>query len=88
MTPSACNFATHKFLWLSSENFKKKFSWHIIMRMRAPKEGSCDPIAPLELPHAMHAFNRVSSTDKLNLVSFMLFLFILFCFVHVHNYVR
>ncbi|XP_061348700.1 diacylglycerol kinase 1-like [Gastrolobium bilobum] len=42
-------------------------SWHIIMRMRAPKEGSCDPIAPLDLPHAMHAFQRVSSTDKLNL---------------------
>lgn len=47
------------------------FSWHIIMRMKAPKEGSCDPVAPLELPHAMHAFNRVSSIDKLNLVSFM-----------------
>lgn len=47
------------------------FSWHIIMRMKAPKEGSCDPIAPLELPHAMHAFNRVSATDKLNLVSFV-----------------
>ncbi|KAL2327731.1 hypothetical protein Fmac_021158 [Flemingia macrophylla] len=42
-------------------------SWHIIMRMKAPKEGSCDPIAPLELPHAMHAFHRVSSTDTLNL---------------------
>ncbi|XP_004509972.1 diacylglycerol kinase 1-like isoform X2 [Cicer arietinum] len=43
-------------------------SWHIIMRMKASsKEGSCDPIAPLELPHAMHAFNRVSSSDKLNL---------------------
>ncbi|XP_027355513.1 diacylglycerol kinase 5-like [Abrus precatorius] len=42
-------------------------SWHIIMRMKAPKEGSCDPIAPLELPHAMHAFHRVSSTDKLNM---------------------
>lgn len=40
------------------------------MRMRAPKEGTCDPIAPLELPHAMHAFNRVSATDKLNMVSF------------------
>ncbi|CAJ1978619.1 unnamed protein product [Sphenostylis stenocarpa] len=40
--------------------------WHIVMRMKAPKEGSCDPIAPLELPHAMHAFHRVSSTDKLN----------------------
>jgi len=42
--------------------------------MKAPKEGSCDPIAPLELPHAMHAFHRVSSTDKLNMVSYMYFL--------------
>ncbi|XP_050247332.1 diacylglycerol kinase 1-like isoform X1 [Quercus robur] len=41
-------------------------SWHIIMRMRAPKEGSCDPIAPLELPHSLHAFHRVSQTDTLN----------------------
>jgi diacylglycerol kinase (ATP) len=47
------------------------FSWHIIMRMKAPKEGVCDPIAPLELPHAMHAFNRVSSSDELNMVSFI-----------------
>ncbi|KAE8687779.1 Diacylglycerol kinase 5 [Hibiscus syriacus] len=36
--------------------------------MRAPKEGSCDPIAPLELPHSLHAFHRVSSTDELNVV--------------------
>ncbi|KAL0917374.1 hypothetical protein M5K25_012428 [Dendrobium thyrsiflorum] len=41
-------------------------SWHIIMRMRPPKEGSCDPIAPLELPHSLHAFHRVSHTDSLN----------------------
>ncbi|XP_030485059.2 diacylglycerol kinase 5 [Cannabis sativa] len=41
-------------------------SWHIMMRMRAPKEGSCDPIAPLELPHSLHAFHRVSDTDELN----------------------
>nr|GLL17756.1 diacylglycerol kinase 5-like isoform X1 [Ipomoea trifida] len=41
-------------------------SWHILMRMRAPTEGSCDPIAPLELPHSMHAFKRVSQTDALN----------------------
>ncbi|XP_059661001.1 diacylglycerol kinase 5 [Cornus florida] len=41
-------------------------SWHILMRMKAPKEGSCDPIAPLELPHSLHAFNRVSPTDELN----------------------
>ncbi|CAN4117495.1 unnamed protein product [Withania somnifera] len=41
-------------------------SWHILMRMRVPKEGSCDPIAPLELPHSLHAFHRVSSSDDLN----------------------
>ncbi|PIN14243.1 Diacylglycerol kinase [Handroanthus impetiginosus] len=41
-------------------------SWHILMRMRPPKQGSCDPIAPLELPHSLHAFHRVSSTDALN----------------------
>ncbi|XP_022876515.1 diacylglycerol kinase 5-like [Olea europaea var. sylvestris] len=41
-------------------------SWHILMRMRAPKEGSCDPIAPLELPHSLHVFQRVSQTDSLN----------------------
>lgn len=38
------------------------------MRMRAPKEGSCDPIAPLELPHSLHAVHRVSPTDELNMV--------------------
>lgn len=38
------------------------------MRMRAPKEGSCEPLAPLELPHSLHAFNRVSSGDSLNVV--------------------
>ncbi|XP_021901091.1 LOW QUALITY PROTEIN: diacylglycerol kinase 5-like [Carica papaya] len=41
-------------------------SWHILMRMRIPNEGPCDPIAPLELPHSLHAFHRVSSTDELN----------------------
>ncbi|KAI4334035.1 hypothetical protein L6164_018775 [Bauhinia variegata] len=41
-------------------------NWHILMRMRAPKEGCCDPIAPLELPHSLHAFRRVSETDELN----------------------
>ncbi|PPD68697.1 hypothetical protein GOBAR_DD34424 [Gossypium barbadense] len=44
-------------------------SWHIIMRMRAPKEGSCDPIGPLELPHSLHAFHRISQTDKLGMVA-------------------
>lgn len=49
--------------------FQMKFSWHIILRMKAPKEGVCDPIAPLELPHSLHAFHRVSSSDELNKVS-------------------
>lgn len=39
------------------------------MRMRAPEKGSCDPIAPLELPHSLHAFHRVSTDDSLNMVS-------------------
>ncbi|KAL3639887.1 Diacylglycerol kinase [Castilleja foliolosa] len=41
-------------------------SWHILMRMKAPREGSCDPIGPLDLPHSLHAFNRVSSADEMN----------------------
>lgn len=41
-------------------------SWHIVMRMKAPKEGTCEPLAPLELPHSLHAFHRVSATDDLN----------------------
>lgn len=44
-------------------------SWHIMMRMRAPKEVPCDPIAPLDLPHSLHAFQRVSETDELNKVN-------------------
>jgi len=38
------------------------------MRMRIPQEGPCDPIAPLDLPHSLHAFHRVSACDSLNLV--------------------
>ncbi|KAL0406851.1 UNVERIFIED_CONTAM: Diacylglycerol kinase [Sesamum latifolium] len=41
-------------------------SWHMLMRMRAPREGSCDPIAPPDLPHSLHAFHRVSPTDDMN----------------------
>ncbi|KAK9269350.1 hypothetical protein L1049_001121 [Liquidambar formosana] len=48
-------------------------SWHIIMRMRTPKEGACDPIAPLELPHSLHAFHRVSKTDTLNMEGYHTF---------------
>ncbi|KAL2939146.1 Diacylglycerol kinase 5, partial [Bienertia sinuspersici] len=39
-------------------------NWHIVMRMRPQGEGHCDPVAPLELPHALHSFQRVSSTDS------------------------
>ncbi|KAJ7948240.1 diacylglycerol kinase [Quillaja saponaria] len=45
----------------------KMDSWHILMRMRAPKDGPCEPIAPLELPHSLHAFHRLSDTDELNM---------------------
>ncbi|XWS11119.1 hypothetical protein CRYUN_Cryun38cG0056500 [Craigia yunnanensis] len=48
-------------------------SWHIIMRMRAPKEGPCDPIGPLELPHSLHAFHRISQTDKLSVEGYHTF---------------
>ncbi|WJX73963.1 Diacylglycerol kinase 5 [Trifolium repens] len=42
-------------------------NWHLLMRMKTPKNGACDPIAPLELPHSLHAFHRVSETDELNI---------------------
>ncbi|KAJ8527697.1 hypothetical protein K7X08_015148 [Anisodus acutangulus] len=45
-------------------------SWHILMRMRAPKEGSCDPI---ELPHSLHAFHHVSQADTLNKEGYHIF---------------
>ncbi|CAD6259446.1 unnamed protein product [Miscanthus lutarioriparius] len=48
-------------------------SWHIIMRMRIPQEGPCDPIAPLDLPHSLHAFHRVSACDSLNLEGYHTF---------------
>ncbi|XP_042464561.1 diacylglycerol kinase 5-like isoform X1 [Zingiber officinale] len=48
-------------------------SWHIVMRMKVPKEGSFDPIPPLELPHSLHAFQRVSSSDTLNVEGYHTF---------------
>ncbi|VFQ83266.1 unnamed protein product [Cuscuta campestris] len=48
-------------------------SWHLLMRMRAPRQGSCDPIAPLELPHSLHAFHRVSESDELNVEGYHTF---------------
>lgn len=35
------------------------------MKMKAPKEGSCDPITPLELPHSMHAVHCVKQNDTM-----------------------
>ncbi|GAB2285332.1 Diacylglycerol kinase 5 [Dionaea muscipula] len=48
-------------------------NWHILMQMRAPKESSYDPIAPLELPHSLHAFQRVSATDSSNMEGYHTF---------------
>lgn len=47
------------------------------MRIKAPKEGGvCEPIAPLELPHSLHAFHRVSNTDSLNKVNYILTIYV------------
>lgn len=48
-------------------------SWHVIMRMKIPEKGSCDPIAPLELPHSLHSFHRISKSDKLNVEGYHTF---------------
>lgn len=45
-------------------------SWHFLMRMRAPTEGSYDPIAPLELPHSLHAFHRVTEGEHNVVITF------------------
>lgn len=48
-------------------------SWHVLMRMKVPEQGSCDPIAPLELPHSLHAVHRVSQSDILSTDGFHTF---------------
>lgn len=48
-------------------------NWHILMRMKIPTEGNCEPIAPLELPHSLHAFHRVSPTDSSNMEGHLTF---------------
>ncbi|KAI4321895.1 hypothetical protein MLD38_035222 [Melastoma candidum] len=48
-------------------------SWHMFMRMKIPKGGPCDPIGPLELPHSLQAFQRVSSADKLSMEGYHTF---------------
>ncbi|XP_057796556.1 diacylglycerol kinase 5-like [Salvia miltiorrhiza] len=42
-------------------------SWHITLRMKTRQEHEYEPIAPLELPHSLHAIKRVLPTDDLNL---------------------
>lgn len=65
--PGTDRQSVKSFLYQVKEAKEMKIdSWHIIMRMKAPKEGPCDPIAPLELPQSLHAFHRVSHTDSLN----------------------
>jgi diacylglycerol kinase (ATP) len=39
-------------------------SWHIVMKMESPKSSTCDPIAPLDLPHSLHAFHRVPNNPQ------------------------
>ncbi|KAL8167547.1 hypothetical protein V2J09_009046 [Rumex salicifolius] len=48
-------------------------NWHILMRFKAPTEGTCDPIAPLDLPHSLHAIGRVSPTDSENMEGYHTF---------------
>ncbi|CAL5010522.1 unnamed protein product [Urochloa decumbens] len=72
--PSTDQEAVKSFLGLVKHAKEIKIdSWHIILRMRVPKEGPCDPIAPLELPHSLHAFHRVSSDDSLNMEGYHTF---------------
>ncbi|KAG8078155.1 hypothetical protein GUJ93_ZPchr0007g6204 [Zizania palustris] len=39
-------------------------SWHIVMRMESPKSSTCDPVAPSELPHSLHAFHHVPNNPQ------------------------
>ncbi|PWZ44088.1 hypothetical protein Zm00014a_025605 [Zea mays] len=72
--PSTDQEAVKSFLGLVKHAKEIKIdSWHIILRMRVPEEGPCDPIAPLDLPHSLHAFHRVSSSDSLNMEGYHTF---------------
>ncbi|KAM3390951.1 hypothetical protein ACQJBY_012535 [Aegilops geniculata] len=72
--PATDQEAVKSFLGLVKEAREMSIdSWHIIMRMRVPQEGPCDPIAPLELPHSLHAFHRVTGSDELNVEGYHTF---------------
>ncbi|ESQ54444.1 hypothetical protein EUTSA_v10027135mg [Eutrema salsugineum] len=45
-------------------------NWHLLMRMKAPKKDSCDPI---ELPPSLHSFDRVSPSDQVNMEGYHTF---------------
>lgn len=45
-------------------------SWHVLLRMKVPREGVCGPIPPLELPDSLHAVRSVSQSDALDEVLF------------------
>ncbi|CAN8326214.1 unnamed protein product [Cochlearia groenlandica] len=45
-------------------------NWHILMRMKEPKIGSCDSI---ELPPSLHSFNRVSPLDQVTMEGYHTF---------------
>lgn len=60
--------------------FISQLSWHVLMRMKSPENGSCDSI---ELPPSLHAFRRASPSDQANMVRHSslanhLFLFLLY----------
>ncbi|KAF8026181.1 hypothetical protein BT93_F2864 [Corymbia citriodora subsp. variegata] len=44
--------------------------WLLVMRMRALKEGSCDPIAPSGQTNSLNAFQQVFETDPLYMDGF------------------
>ncbi|KAI9083199.1 hypothetical protein K1719_034932 [Acacia pycnantha] len=58
--PGTDQHAVESFLKQVMEAKEMKIdNWHILMRMKIPKDGSCDPIAPLELPYSLHAHSIV-----------------------------
>ncbi|CAH8388616.1 unnamed protein product [Eruca vesicaria subsp. sativa] len=45
-------------------------NWHVLMRMKSPEKGSCDPI---ELPPSLHAFLPCSPSDQANMEGYQTF---------------
>ncbi|VVA99991.1 unnamed protein product [Arabis nemorensis] len=69
--PGTCRSSVESFLDRVSKAKEMKIdNWHILMRMKAPKNGSSEPI---ELPHSLHAFHRVSPSDQVNIEGYQTF---------------